>query len=743
MIDKFVRGIPQRLSKNHKSGQMLPILTAGVLIGISEIIFAISVGSLIFSGELAPNLAHGIGIALVTAMVTMISISLLSAIPGAIGSLQDSPSVILAITVAALVGMLSAAERENELNTILVLIAITSLLTGLLFLALGFFKLGGLVRFFPYPVIGGFLAGTGWLLVQGSFGTMTDYSLSLSNVRELLQPAQLLLWLPGAAFALISLISLRRIHHFLIMPIIMIGAIIMFYITLMLTGTSIEQAIQSGMLLGEIPGEIYWQPLSYKNLLAADWGAILRQSSNIATILILSLIGLLLNASALELALEKDADFNRELRTAGAANILSGLSGGMVGYHTLSASILSYKIGTQSRMVGLFAGLICALMLFAGSNLLTLFPKPILGGLLLFLGLEFLYEWVIRGWSKLSRVDYFVVILILIVIAATNFLVGVAVGLVATIILFVANYSRIKVVRHTMSGAEMKSNVERLDDQRRKLKELGVQIYILELQGFIFFGTANSLLEQVKVRLSDPNQLPVRFIILDFRHVSGIDSSAVYSFIKCRQIVKAQDIILILTNLSNGILHQLEVGGLLEDNTSVRVYPDLDRGLEWCEDHFLNELGIIDMTLPTTLPERLVEAGFLECDVDHLMRYLERVEVDESEYLIHQGDESNHMYFIESGHLSIYLEIENEKPLRLQTLGTRLVVGELGLYLGTTRSASIIADKPSITYMLSKAALIAMKQKAPNLAAALHEFVACELAERLADTTRLLSTLYT
>ena len=90
-------------------------------------------------------------------------------------------------------------------------------------------------------------------------------------------------------------------------------------------------------------------------------------------------------------------------------------------------------------MPGLVAGAVCAAMLFAGAPLLIFFPKPILGGLLLFMGLGFLVEWVIEGWSKLPRADYAVVLLILAVIGTTDFLIRVGVGLAAMIVLFVLN----------------------------------------------------------------------------------------------------------------------------------------------------------------------------------------------------------------------------------------------------------------------------------------------------------------
>jgi sulfate permease, SulP family len=706
--------------------------------GITEVMFALSLGSLVFSGELAPFLPYGIGLALFTAAAMMIGVSLTSSVPGVISSTQDSPSVILAVMATGLVGTLSAASAAAKLNTVLAAIAVTTLLTGIFFLALGFFKLGGLVRFIPYPVVGGFLAGTGWLLVQGSFGVMASYSLTMTNIPALLQADQLILWVPGVAVALILFFGLRRFRHFLAMPVILLGLIIAFYLALLISGTTVQLAIRQGLLLGTASGQAAWQPFMLQNVSAVSWAAVMGQSGNIAITMVLTLVSLLLNASALELAIREDIDLNRELQAAGIANIVSGLGGGMVGYHALSLSTLSYRIGARGRLAGLVAGLICAAMLWAGSALLTFFPKPILGGVLLFLGLDFLADWVIAGWAKLPRADYAVVLLILVVIGLTNFLIGVGVGLVAMVILFVLSYSRIDVVLHAISGAEMRSNVERCAYHRRALTRLGQQIYILELQGFIFFGTANALLERLRARLSDPSQPPARYVLLDFCRVSGLDSSAVVSFIKSKQLAEAQGLRLALTHVSEKIQHQFERGGLLTKNGTVLTFADLDHGLEWCEEQLLEIEQITTLHVPVTLSAQLADSGFKSADTARLTKFLERVKVKEGDYLLRQGEEADKLYFIELGTVSVCLETAGGQRVRLQTLGLGTAVGEPGLYLGGACTTSVMAESPVTAYRLTRAELSKMKDQDPDLAATFHDFAARLLSERLVATTRLL-----
>jgi len=738
---KIAREPQSGLHNEFQSNRILSNLTTGVLIGFTEIIFAVSLGSLVFSGDLAPHLPQGISIALASLAITTIFITLTSSVPGIVTGIQENPALIQVVILTGLLGTLTLSSESTRLSTSLAILTLTSFLSGLFFLLLGIFKLGGLVRYVPFPVVGGLLAGTGWLLVQASFDVMTGYPLNISNIPDLFELNQLIIWLPGLVLAFVLVHGLKRVDHIFTVPGIVIGAILLFYVILLVTGTSIDTAISRGLLLEEIPKSNTWQPIGMRDLVNADWKAILGQSGNIATILVMGVLSLLLNATGLELAIHRDININHELRSAGIANLFSGIGGGMVGYQALSESALSYRLGARGRMVGLFAGIIPIVMLFSGLPLLTLFPKMLVGGLLLFLGLDFLIEWGIGGWAKLPKTDYFIVLLILVVIATTNFMTGVGIGLLATILLFVMNYSRINVIHHILSGAELRSNVERPEQHWDVLRKLGKHIIILELQGYIFFGTAYGLLERIRERVTDPTNSTIRFIILDFNRVSGLDSSAVFSFIKCRQLAESHNITILFTDISKKLRKKIRLGDLFDDVTCIKTNSDLDRGLEWCEDRLMKEAGLLPMQVPTSLSERLADQGFPANKLNKLMPYLERIQLEKGEYLIHQGEQAVDLYLIESGRLSVYLELDDEKRIRLQTFSMRSLVGELGLYASQERTASIIAEEICVVYRLSTTAMAEIKEKDADLAAAFHAFIASTLARRLADTTRLLAAL--
>jgi SulP family sulfate permease len=99
------------------------------------------------------------------------------------------------------------------------------------------------------------------------------------------------------------------------------------------------------------------------------------------------------------------------------------------------------------------------------------------------------------------------------------------------------------------------------------------------------------------------------------------------------------------------------------------------------------------------------------------------------------------MFFLEAGDVSVFLKPANGEPVRIRRTGSGTVLGELGFYLNTPRTASVIADGPGKAYRLTTEALQAMESEHPELATALHRFMADLLAERLLRTTRTLEAV--
>ena len=142
------------------------------------LIGSISYATLIFSGNMSGNLHLGIYSALVSATVIGLVVAARSSSPFTIAGPDANISAILALMVAAVGVKMASSPPATVYSTIWAAIALTGFFSGIFLFLVGRFRLGRWIRFIPYPVVGGFLAGTGWLLARGSFKVMTDASLS-------------------------------------------------------------------------------------------------------------------------------------------------------------------------------------------------------------------------------------------------------------------------------------------------------------------------------------------------------------------------------------------------------------------------------------------------------------------------------------------------------------------------------------------------------------------------------------
>jgi len=155
---------------------MMPEITGGVLSGLMVVVSSVSCAVLVFSGTLEPSLPLGFTTALTGALVQAAVVALRSSFRFAIACPDPATAVILAIVTANIAKQLEPLGAPATIATVWAAIVLSTLAVGLSLLALGHFHLGRLIRFLPYPVIGGFMAGTGWLLADGAIHVMAGSS---------------------------------------------------------------------------------------------------------------------------------------------------------------------------------------------------------------------------------------------------------------------------------------------------------------------------------------------------------------------------------------------------------------------------------------------------------------------------------------------------------------------------------------------------------------------------------------
>jgi SulP family sulfate permease len=723
-------------------------LIPGLFSGVLVVILSVSFASLIFSGNLSGYIVEGISLAINTAIIAGLGIAFFSRCRPAISMVDEDTAPVFALLASFVVASVPSTGSPDEVFiTAIAAIIATTLISGAGLALLGFFRFGAFIQFLPHSVMGGYFSAVGWLLVVGGLRVGAASNLQTwDELAQLITPGELAGWLPAVAIAAVLIVLKSRIPRNILLPSTVLLAILTWYLVLWAMGSTPGDAMHKGLLLGpfELGNEGLINPLAGLDFMQVNWMPLIANGGSVASVFLIAVMSLLLSINGLGFLTRTEPDMNQELKIAGLANIASGLGGGMIGLPSYSLSALAKDLGgNKNRQVGLWVGiltvLVCALVFMFGLGLVAYIPRFILAGILIYLGFALLHEWLIEGWQKFARLEYMVIPFILVVSITAGFLEGIFIGLVAAIVLFVVKYSRTRVVRYTATGAQLMSNVDRTPDAQDYLRKNGDRILVLGLQGYLFFGTAGRVYSRLQERLADRSLQPLKFLVIDFTHVTGLDASASLSFQKMSQLAESKDFRLVIAGLGKKLHERLHKGGFVHASyENLPARPDLDRTLEWYEN-----LQLVDLAGVCSVKgcfEQL-EQYLSHTEIKKLMDYLEKREVDAGQMLAEQGEASDELYFMETCSGSAY--IKNAKGdlhrIRRTTRGT--VFGELGFYLRIPRTAYVMTDEAGVIYVLNHDALMRMEDDNPEVAAGLHRYMAMLLSERLMLTTRTLRAM--
>ena len=162
-------------------------LFAGITCSVLSVAYCLSFATLIFSGPLSGLLGYGVAIGLLSASIGALVIGIRSTLPIVIAGPDSPTSAVLAVLVANFVHRLVAeGTGDDVLKPAIVLMSLVTALTGAVLLLLGLTRAGRAIRFIPYPVIGGFLGATGWLIAVGGVQVTAGEPVTIDGASSLL-----------------------------------------------------------------------------------------------------------------------------------------------------------------------------------------------------------------------------------------------------------------------------------------------------------------------------------------------------------------------------------------------------------------------------------------------------------------------------------------------------------------------------------------------------------------------------
>lgn len=709
---------------------------SGVICSVLSIAYGLSYAALIFKGPLASWLSYGMAVTFLSTAIGATIVALRSSFPFAIAGPDSSTAAVMSVLVAAVAEHLTLAGRTDLLGPTLIAMAVATAAAGLLLLVLGFTNAGRAIRYVPYPVIGGFLGATGWLTITGAIRVIADQSLTIVNLRAFDDAAIAAKLAAGLAVAITLQLASRRGSNAFTLPAILLVAIALTHLFLPLAGSSIAAAQASGWLFQPQTAVQLRLPWTFAELHSFPWTAVPALAGDILAVMFVTAVSLLLNTTGIEYATRREANIERELKAVGLANLVTAAFGGYVSCLSLSRTVLAHVTGATGRLCGLTVAAIAAGAMMTDPALLGYMPKYVLGGLLFYLGGGLVYRWLVSSSRQLRVIEYLSLIAITLLIINWGFIAGVLIGVVIGCATFALSASRVNAIKFSFDSSEYRSALDRSEDELTILREHGDKIQGLMLQSYLFFGSANRLYQHVKALLAREPQC--QFLIFDFHLVTGIDSSATYSFEQIKRAANDCGARIVLVNLTDELQRAFRTTGFLSDD--VIVSPNLDRALESCEqtvvDAHLTE-GAERRSLREWLSEVLHSAEY----GDELAAFCRRLEFQTGDIIARQGEASNSMHFILEGRLGIVVTVDERRPVRVRSLGRYTTVGELGLVTRRPRTATIQAETAGVLYELSVDDLERIEHQNAALGQALLRYLITMTAARLDFANRVIGVL--
>jgi len=372
------------LQTASKYCSLLPAVFLGLILNVLD---ALSYGVIVFPAmDFIPlSATHcGISMFLVSTIVSQLVFSMQgSGIKGAVGSMMIEVMPFL-FTMARIVrSVMSAEERHTAvMATLTVCYTLSTLLTGVVFLVLGYMKLGNTVMFFPRHILIGCIGGIGVFLLLTAFELTSGIKLAWNTdtLQLMFRFTYLKVWMTALLIAVGLKLMQTKIRHPLFVPVFYSCLPLVFYAIALSCGYTINELKDLGWLM-KLDGEVvpFYTFYSYFDFASINIPAVL---ACIPTMVALSLFGVLhvpINIPALTLSTEQEVDLNIELIGHGVSNLLSGMFGSLQNYVVYSNSVLFYKSGGNTRTAGLLLALFTFIVMVFGGSVVPLMPIVVVG----------------------------------------------------------------------------------------------------------------------------------------------------------------------------------------------------------------------------------------------------------------------------------------------------------------------------------------------------------------------------
>ena len=436
-------------------------------------------------------------------------------------------------------------------------------------------------------------------------------------------------------------------------------------------------------------------------------------------------------------------DGDRLLFRLGAGNALSACFGGITSGINIGATLVNRSFGAKSWVSVLINAAALLLVIAVAFPAVAQMPRVVLSAAIMVIAVQHVDPWSIdlvqRIRNRAARhrgpmlLDLAVVILVAALSVTIDIVLAVFLGVVIAVALFVLRMSRSN-IRRTYRCDGVHSRKAHTPAQVAALERDGSCILVLELHGALFFGSAETLSDEI-----DKAAGGTRAVILDLRRVTEIDATGaqILAEIAAAQARNERQLgVAIIRN--SEVAARLDEAGVL-DALEGRVFGDVDRAIEWAEDGLLHETsGAAPAEIPLAGAAVLRDLSFQEAEI--LAAHTRRVSFSRGTEIFREGDPGKELFVLVQGRASVYLQ-QPDGAIRLATFAPGTIFGELAILDAGPRSATVVADEDVVCHVLSGSDFAALSDAAPAVAIKLLAGLGRELSMRLRRANKTIHQL--
>ena len=634
-------------------------------------------------------------------------------------------------------GIVDLADVPRTLTVLFFVIFVA----GLFQAAFGAFRLGNLVRYIPSPVMAGFQNAGAILIFVSQVDALLGFSqhVPLSQIPAAVDSVQWLTLLVGLITAVVMWHA-ERITSALPPAAIGLVAGSAAYYAIAGLGFGAHLGAVIGPIPVRVPAPSYLAGFAGLFTEPGRWHLLAVVAGGAFSLAILSSLDALLSAKACDQYTGTRTDGARTLVQVGVGNMAVASFGGITGSVNLLGTAISHQAGARSPLSVLVCAVTVLIAVLVLPPVIALIPRVVIAGMLMVFSVQLFDAWTIEMVHKVITrqvpkrrrlaLDLFVIALVATAAIAVNLVTAVGIGILVAILSFLFRMSR-SVIRRTYRGDVVRSRRTLEPRLMDVLSADGRRILVLELEGALFFGTAEDLAKRVEAATEED----VTYVILDLNRVSEVDSTGARILLQLHERLQKDGRHLLLSHLHADApaTHALTDVGVIAAVTERKVFGDTDRALEWAEDQLLRARDPrAEGTRERPLEEMDALAGLARADCAVLGDLLIRRAYRRGDVVFREGDEGRELFLIARGAASAKLRLARAgRENRLATFSAGTVFGELALLDPGPRSASIEAEDDLVCYVLTEAAFERLRAEHPHIAITLLTNLGRELGRRL------------